>query len=195
MWSREVAREKSRRRVHSELRAENIKLLKRLQEVRPVYSVDKWDSDRLTHEKRLRRLQWFNNNHSPKAKRSLFQESLFQRPQIQVTSCEFSASSENSVILPEIISPKEKNLVYTPSLKKSGLKLFRRKKPLEIGYNMLGCSSQRSVLYRNTHSVSGRVLLVEVSRNKTRVFVIMTENPHQAKENWIGDSLPAKKAY
>jgi hypothetical protein len=32
------------------------------------------------------------------------------------------------------------------------------------------------VLYRNFHEISGRIYLVEISRNKTNIFILLFEN-------------------
>ena len=47
---------------------------------------------------------------------------------------------------------------------------------MNIGYNEHGVEPKRSVLYRNFHEISGRIYLVEISRSKTRVFILLFEN-------------------
>jgi hypothetical protein len=52
----------------------------------------------------------------------------------------------------------------------------KRPPPLNIGYNELGIELKRTVLYRNFHEVSGKIYLVEISRNKTKIFICLFEN-------------------
>ena len=52
----------------------------------------------------------------------------------------------------------------------------KRPPPLNIGYNELGIEMKRTVLYRNFHEVSGKIYLVEISRNKTKIFICLFEN-------------------
>ena len=47
---------------------------------------------------------------------------------------------------------------------------------MAIGYNELGINSERKVLYRNFHEVSGMMYLIEISRNKTKFFIVLYEN-------------------
>lgn len=52
----------------------------------------------------------------------------------------------------------------------------KRPPPLNIGYNELGVKTKRAVLYRNFHEISGRVYLIEISRDKKKVFILLFEN-------------------
>jgi|LauGreDrversion4_2_1035121.scaffolds.fasta_scaffold186413_1 hypothetical protein len=52
----------------------------------------------------------------------------------------------------------------------------RRPPPMKIGFNEYGVKDKRKVLYRNFHAISGRIYLVEVSRSKLKVFVLLFEN-------------------
>jgi hypothetical protein len=73
-------------------------------------------------------------------------------------------------------------------------KKLRRPPPLPIGFNALGIDQCRSVLYRNFHDVSGKVYLCEISRNKTKVFIVLFTD-YQNPNSFIADSLPEKLAF
>lgn len=47
---------------------------------------------------------------------------------------------------------------------------------MNIGYNEYGILEKRAVLYRNFHEISGKVYLIEISRDKKRVFILLFEN-------------------
>ena len=47
---------------------------------------------------------------------------------------------------------------------------------MNIGYNEYGVEPKRTVLYRNFHEISGRIYLVEISRNPKKVFILLFEN-------------------
>lgn len=64
---------------------------------------------------------------------------------------------------------------------------------MDIGYNEYGVLPKRSVLYRNFHEISGRIYLVEISRNKSRVFILLWENFEQPTQ-YIIESLLEKIA-
>ena len=50
---------------------------------------------------------------------------------------------------------------------------------MNIGYNEYGILEKRAVLYRNFHEISGKVYLIEISRDKKRVFILLFENFEQ----------------
>lgn len=52
----------------------------------------------------------------------------------------------------------------------------------------------RKVLYRNFHEISGKVFLVEISRNKTKVFICLFEN-YASPDEFIAESLSEKLAF
>lgn len=58
------------------------------------------------------------------------------------------------------------------------MNIIAKKRPpaLNIGYNEFGIEVKRAVLYRNFHEISGKIFLVEISRNKTKIFVLLFEN-------------------
>ena len=60
----------------------------------------------------------------------------------------------------------------------SAVQLISRKRPppMKIGFNDFGIKDKRKVLYRNFHSISGKIYLVEISRSKLKVFVLLFEN-------------------
>lgn len=43
-------------------------------------------------------------------------------------------------------------------------------------HELLGIDPKRKVLYRNFHSVDGKIYLVEISRNQHKVFVMLYPN-------------------
>jgi len=44
---------------------------------------------------------------------------------------------------------------------------------MNIGFNEFGIDSKRKVLYRNFHVMSGKIYLVEISRNQKKVFILL----------------------
>lgn len=60
----------------------------------------------------------------------------------------------------------------------SSVNIVAKKRPpaLNIGYNEWGIEPKRAVLYRNFHEISGKIYLVEISRNKTKIFILLFEN-------------------
>jgi hypothetical protein len=61
---------------------------------------------------------------------------------------------------------------------KGGVNIVAHKRPpaLNIGYNELGIEPRRTVLYRNFHEISDKIYLVEISRSKTKIFILLFEN-------------------
>jgi hypothetical protein len=52
----------------------------------------------------------------------------------------------------------------------------KRPPPMNIGFSFDGIEPTRRVLYRNFHDIDGQVYLVEISRNKKKVFVLLFPN-------------------
>jgi hypothetical protein len=52
---------------------------------------------------------------------------------------------------------------------------------------------KRNVLYRNFHEISGRIYLIEISRSKKKVFVLLFEN-FENPSRFIGEALQEKIA-
>jgi hypothetical protein len=69
----------------------------------------------------------------------------------------------------------------------------KRPAPLPIGYNTLGINEDRKVLYRNFHEVSQFVYLVELSRCKHKIFLVLFEH-YQQPNRFIADVLNEKIA-
>ena len=70
----------------------------------------------------------------------------------------------------------------------------KRPPPLDIGYNELGIKPRRHVLYRNFHEVSNVVYLVEISRDKKHIFILLFPN-FEKPTVFIGESIKEKVAY
>ena len=69
----------------------------------------------------------------------------------------------------------------------------RRPPPLNIGYNEKGIGPERDVLYRNFHEISELIYLVEISRDKKNLFVVLLENFEDPSNN-IAESIKIKVA-
>lgn len=69
----------------------------------------------------------------------------------------------------------------------------KRPPPMNIGYNELGVEPKRKVLYRNFHSINGRIYLVEISRNPKKVFILLFPNFEQPEE-YLSEVLAEKVA-
>ena len=52
----------------------------------------------------------------------------------------------------------------------------KRPPPMCIGFNELGIDQKRKVLYRNFHNISGHIYLVEISRSKFKIFILVFPN-------------------
>jgi len=50
---------------------------------------------------------------------------------------------------------------------------------MKIGFNEHGIKDKRKVLYRNFHNISGKIYLVEISRCKLKVVILLFENFEQ----------------
>ena len=70
----------------------------------------------------------------------------------------------------------------------------RRPPPMKIGFNEHGIKDKRKVLYRNFHAISGKIYLVEISRNKLKVYVLLFEN-FEIPTNFILEVLQEKVAH
>lgn len=64
---------------------------------------------------------------------------------------------------------------------------------MNIGYNELGIQTKRAVLYRNFHEISNKVYLIEISRDKKKVFILLFENFEQPNK-FIADAISEKIA-
>ena len=64
---------------------------------------------------------------------------------------------------------------------------------MQIGYNELGIKPKRAVLYRNFHEISGKVYLIEISRDKKHVFFLLFEN-YEQPHSFIAEMLLEKIA-
>ena len=60
-------------------------------------------------------------------------------------------------------------------------------------HESIGIDPKRKVLYRNFHSISGTIYLVEISRNPLKVFFILFPN-FEAPDLFIHEILHEKKA-
>lgn len=69
----------------------------------------------------------------------------------------------------------------------------KRPPPMDIGYNEYGIDKTRKVLYRNFHQISGKVYLIEISRNTKKIFVLLFPNFEQPDHN-ITEVFPEKVA-
>jgi hypothetical protein len=64
---------------------------------------------------------------------------------------------------------------------------------MQVGYNEYGIENKRKVLYRNFHNVSGKVYLVEISRNTRKIFILLFPN-FETPENYLHEVLAEKVA-
>jgi hypothetical protein len=70
----------------------------------------------------------------------------------------------------------------------------KRPPPMKIGFNDHGVKDKRKVLYRNFHAISGKIYLVEISRSKLKIFVLLFEN-FEIPTNFIIEVLQEKVAH
>lgn len=70
----------------------------------------------------------------------------------------------------------------------------QRPQALPIGYNTLGIDEKRLVLFRNFHEISGMVYLVEISRTKQKVFIVLFEH-YSLPNNFMAECLTEKVAF
>ena len=64
---------------------------------------------------------------------------------------------------------------------------------MNIGWSEHGIGPKRKVLYRNFHTVSGVVYLIEISRSPKKVFILLFPNFEQPAE-YLQEVLPEKVA-
>jgi hypothetical protein len=91
-------------------------------------------------------------------------------------------------------SGSDGNDMETRKVKKRQGRRMKRPPPLPISYNELGIDEKRKVLYRNFHEVSDVVYLIEISRSKTKVFIVLFEN-YANPDGFIAEALTEKLAF
>jgi len=64
--------------------------------------------------------------------------------------------------------------------------------PLKLGFNELGADEDRKVLYRDLHLIAGVEYLVEISKSKTKVFILLFSD---FKPTLLRIALPQKLAF
>ena len=64
--------------------------------------------------------------------------------------------------------------------------------PLKNG-QITGVDPKRKVLYRNFHEISGKVYLVDISRNTLKVFILLFPN-FEMPEIYLSEIMAEKKA-
>jgi hypothetical protein len=69
----------------------------------------------------------------------------------------------------------------------------KRPPPMNIGYSADGIEPIRKVLYRNFHMIDEQVYLIEISRNKTKVFILLFPN-FERPDIYIQEILSDKQA-
>lgn len=69
----------------------------------------------------------------------------------------------------------------------------KRPTPLNIGQQNPQLDPKRKVLYRNFHEINCNIYLVELSRNKQKVFILLFPNFEQT-DNFLFEILPQKLA-
>lgn len=62
---------------------------------------------------------------------------------------------------------------------------------MNIGFSFDGIEPTRQVLYRNFHQVENQVYLVEISRNKKKVFILLFPN-FEKPDQYIQEVLTDK---
>jgi hypothetical protein len=56
-----------------------------------------------------------------------------------------------------------------------------------------GIDPKRKVLYRNFHSIDGKIYLIEISRNALKVFMLLFPN-FEAPDIFLSEIMAEKKA-
>lgn len=69
----------------------------------------------------------------------------------------------------------------------------KRPPPMNIGANYDGIEPTRKVLYRNFHEIDSQVYLIEISRNKKKVFILLFPN-FERPDQYIQEILTDKQA-
>jgi len=64
---------------------------------------------------------------------------------------------------------------------------------MDIGHSYEGIEPTRKVLYRNFHMIDDQVYLTEISRNKTKVFILLFPN-FERPDQYISEILTDKQA-
>lgn len=89
------------------------------------------------------------------------------------------------------------------TLQQNGLKsqknqiniVAKRRPPAMILKNHIaeGIDPKRKVLYRNFHSIDGKIYLIEISRNALKVFILLFPN-FEAPDIFLSEIMAEKKA-
>lgn len=69
----------------------------------------------------------------------------------------------------------------------------KRPPPMNIGYSFEGIEPTRKVLYRNFHMIGEQVYLVEISRNRMKVFILLFPN-FERPDQYISEIMTDKQA-
>ena len=64
---------------------------------------------------------------------------------------------------------------------------------MQIGWNDMGINTDRQVLYRNFHDISGKIFLVEISRTTKKVFFLLFPNFEKPKQ-FLWEGMTEKQA-
>ena len=64
---------------------------------------------------------------------------------------------------------------------------------MQVGWNDMGITADRSVLYRNFHEISGKIYLVEISRTSKKVFYLLFPN-YEKPNNYLVEVMTEKQA-
>lgn len=82
------------------------------------------------------------------------------------------------------------------AMSKNQINIVAKKRPPPMPIktcDLIGIDSKRKVLYRNFHSISGKIYLVEISRNQIKVFIILFPN-FEAPDIFVHEIMYEKKA-
>ena len=90
------------------------------------------------------------------------------------------------------IRVSQKNYQSTP-VAPSAITSKKRPPPMNIK-SQTSIDPNRKVLYRNFHPISGKVYLVEISRNPLKIYILLFPN-YEVPDIFLQETLSEKKAY
>jgi hypothetical protein len=186
--------------------------LKKLQQQKSSYNVYDWEVERRKNEDYCKRIRYHKPNSMQKSRTSfksqttrqsqntnnrelydLYQSHLSEEDK----AVNLALPSINGAVSHDMFMQIKDQAILKAQRDKQQLEMKKRKvkrpPPLDVGYNEYGMDSERKVLYRNFHEIDAQVYLVEISRNKTKVFVSLFID-YEVPEQFIVQVLSEKLA-
>lgn len=192
---------------------ENIKILKKLQQQKSSYNVYTWEVERRKNQDYSKMIRYHKPNSMQKSRTSFRSQNarqsqntnnreLYDLYQSHLSEEDKAANlalpSIHGAVSHDMFMQIKDHAILKAQRDKQQLEMkkpkVKRPPPLDVGYNEHGMDTERKVLYRNFHEIDGQVYLVEISRNKTKVFVSLFVD-YEVPEQFMVQVLSEKLAF